>query len=135
MADLNQLSTAQSTHLATTQHHLQLSSELSAAQEANIALEDRMREASASLASELDSANSAVGRVSSRLDRVNHALARVEAASTVLSSLFAIIAIPCRMAHHLHFHLLGLFAMPAIVLYVWKHRGYSFSLIAGYGVS
>ena len=93
-----------------------------------------MKDSSTSLASELEIANTVAGRVSTRLDKVNQALTRVEAASAVLSSLFAIITIPCHMAENLHLHLLGLFAMPALVLFFWKPRKYSYSLIATYGM-
>ena len=130
--DLDQIAIAQSTQLNNAQHHLQLSEELSTAQEANLALGERIKDSSASLASELDTASVVAGRVSTRLDKVNQALTRVEAASAVLSSLFAVITIPCQMAEHLHLRLLGLFAMPALVLFFWKPRKYSYSLMAAY---
>ncbi len=132
--DLNQIVNTQSMQLNNAHHHLQLSDELSAAQEANLALGERMKDSSASLASELDTASAVAGRVSTRLDKVNQALTRVEAASAVLSSLFAVITIPCQMAEHLHLRLLGLFAMPALVLFFWKPRKYSYSLMAVYGM-
>ncbi|KAJ9608531.1 hypothetical protein H2200_007519 [Cladophialophora chaetospira] len=131
-SDLNQIAITQSTQLNNAQHHIQLSEELVAAQEANLALGVRMKDSSTSLASELETARSVAGRVSTRLDKVNQALTRVEAASAILSSLFAIISIPCRMVEQLHFRLLGLFAMPALVLLFWKPRKYSYSLMAAY---
>ena len=130
--DLAQIGISQSTHLATTQHHLRLSEDLSAAQEANLALGEQIQHSSTSLAFELDAAHTTAGKISHRLDRVNQALARVEAASTVLSSLFAIISIPCRMVEHLHLKLLGLFSMPALVLIFWKPKRYAASLMAIY---
>ena len=131
-SDLDQIGNAQSTQLATTQQNVQLSEKLSAAQEANLALGERMQHSSSSLASELDTANAAASRVSSKLDRVNQALTRVEAASAILSSFFAIIAIPCQVIEHLHWKLLALFSMPAIVFCFWKPRKYSLSLMAMY---
>jgi paraquat-inducible protein B len=132
--ELDQIADAQSAQLASTQHQLRLGKELSTAQEANIALGEQMKLSSASIAAELDSAKTAAGRVSKKLDKVNQALTRVEAASAVLSSVFAIIAIPCQLAGQLHLRVLALFAMPAIVLSFWKPRRYPYSLMALYGM-
>lgn len=132
-ADLNQISASHSLQLESTQHQLQLSEELSAAQEANLALGEQMKDSSAFIASELETASTAAGRVTTKLDKVNQALTRVEAASAVLSSLLAAVTIPCQIVEHLHMKLFGLFAMPALVLSFWKPRKYSHSLIALYG--
>ncbi|OAL26449.1 hypothetical protein AYO20_10117 [Fonsecaea nubica] len=105
---LDEISGIQSTQLASVKHHLQLS------------------------ASQLDAATTAAGRVSGKLDRVNQALTRVEAASAILSSLFAVITIPSRIVEHLHLRLLGLFAMPALLLSFWKPRTYSYILMTLY---
>jgi hypothetical protein len=91
-----------------------------------------MKHSSASLASELETANAAAGRVSNKLDRVNQALAHVEAASASLSSFFAVITIPCRMAQRLHLRLLALFATPALILLFWKPIKYSCTVMAIY---
>ncbi|KIY00469.1 uncharacterized protein Z520_04154 [Fonsecaea multimorphosa CBS 102226] len=131
-AGLDEVANMQSTQLANTERHLQLSGKLSEAQEANLDLGEQIKHFSASLASELDAASATAGRVSSKLDRVNQALTRVEAASAVLSSLFAVITIPCQMAEHLHLRLLGLFSMPALLLSFWKPRKYSYILLAFY---
>lgn len=132
-ADLNQISIAHSLQLESTQHQLKLSEELSAAQETNLALGEQMKQSSSSIASELETASTAAERVTTKLDKVNQALTRVEAASAVLSSVFAAITMPCQLVEHLHLKLLGVFAMPAIALSFWKPRKYSYSLIALYG--
>ncbi|KAH0843612.1 hypothetical protein FOPE_08612 [Fonsecaea pedrosoi] len=129
---LDEISGIQSTQLASVKHHLQLSGELSMAQRANLALGEQMKHFSTSLASQLDAATTAAGRVSGKLDRVNQALTRVEAASAILSSLFAVITIPSRIVEHLHLRLLGLFAMPALLLSFWKPRTYSYILMTLY---
>ena len=132
-AELDHIATAQSSQLANAEHNLRLSEELTEGQKANLALGDHMRDTSTSLASELDSASAVAGRVSSRLEKVNQALTRVERASSVLSTLFALITIPSQFAEHLHLRLLGLLAMPTVVLYFWKPRKYSLCLMAYYG--
>ena len=130
---LDQIDNAQSAQLASAQHNLQLSKDLSTSQKANLDLGKQMRNSSASLVSELDIANAVAGRVSNRLDRVNHALARVEAASAILNSLVTILSIPCRLMGNLHLRLLLLFGMPATILFFWKPKRYSGSLMATYG--
>jgi len=110
-----------------------MSAELSEAQKANLALGDEMRESSTSLVSHLDSANAVAGHVSWRLEKVNHALTQVERASSVLTTLFALITIPAQATHYLHLRLLAMFLMPATVLFFWKPRKYSCSLMAVYG--
>ncbi|OAP58298.1 hypothetical protein AYL99_07388 [Fonsecaea erecta] len=129
---LEGIASAQSAQLASTEHHLQLSGKLSAAQEANLALGEQIKHFTASLASELDTASATARRVSTKLDRVNQALTRFEAVSAVLNSLFAVITIPCQVAEHLHLRLLGLFSMPALLLSFWKQRMYSYITMAFY---
>ncbi|ETI27713.1 hypothetical protein G647_00162 [Cladophialophora carrionii CBS 160.54] len=130
--NLDQIASAQSMQLDTTLQHLELSKELSSAQEANLALGERIKDSSASLASELDTANAAAGQVSNKLDRVNQALAHIEAATASLSSLFGIIAIPCQIVGRLHLKLLALFATPALILLFWRPMKYSCTMMATY---
>ena len=132
-AGLEHIIDIQSVQLTNVEHHLRLSEELTDAQKANLVWGERMRDTSATLASELDSASVVAGRVSSKLDKVNQALARVERASSVLSTLFVLITIPSQVADHLHLRLLGVLALPMLVLYFWKPRKYSLCLFAIYG--
>ena len=134
-AGLEHIIEAQSMQLTNAQHHLQLSEELTEAQKASLIWEEQMRDTSANLASELDNASVVAGRVSFKLEKVNQALTRVERASSVLSTLFAIITVPSQVAEHLHLRLFGLLAMPMVVLYLWKPRKYSVCLMAIYGTS
>lgn len=113
---------------------MHLSAELSEAQKANLALGEEMRGSSLSIASHLDDANAVAGRVSWRLEKVNQALTQVERASSILTTLFALITIPAQITHYLHLRLLAVFLMPATVLSFWKPRKYSCSLMAVYGM-
>ena len=131
--DLARLVSAQSQQLASAEEQLQMSTELSEAQKANLALGEEMRDTSVSLASHLDSASAVASRVSWRLEKVNQALTQVERASSVLTALFAILTIPAQVTHYLHLRLLAMFLMPATVLFFWKPRKYSCSLMAVYG--
>lgn len=130
---MDQAVAAQAIQLTGVEQHLALSKELSEAQKASLVLGEQMRGSSASLALELDSASVVAGRVSSKLDKVNQALGRVEKASSVLTTVSSMLSIPCQFAEHLHWRLFALFVMPAIVLYFWKPRKYSYSLMATYG--
>ncbi|KAI1628526.1 hypothetical protein EDD37DRAFT_11362 [Exophiala viscosa] len=130
--ELGRLVSAQSQQVANAEHHLQMSAELSQAQTANLALGEEMRESSLSLASHLDSASAVAGSVSWRLEKVNQALTQVERASAILSTLFALLTIPAQMTRYLHLRLLAMFLMPATVLFFWKPRKYSCSLMAVY---
>ncbi|KIX05762.1 uncharacterized protein Z518_03734 [Rhinocladiella mackenziei CBS 650.93] len=131
-AEMHQIVAAQSMQLSNAEQHLKLSEELSQAQKANLIWGQQMRDSSVSLASELDSASVVADRVSSRLENVNQALTQVEKASLVLSAFFGLMTIPSQMLEHLHLNLLGVFAMPSIVLYFWKPRRYPYSLMAIY---
>ena len=131
--DLDSIASAQSVQLATAEHHVQLSAELSGAQEASLALGQEMRRSSLSLASHLDTADAVAGRVSSRLDKVNQALSRVEKVSVALSALSAVVAVPLQMIDQLHLRLFASFSMPAVILFIWKPRKYAYSLMAVYG--
>ncbi|OQU97679.1 hypothetical protein CLAIMM_03573 [Cladophialophora immunda] len=129
---LDEIAATQSAQLANMEHHLQLSGQLSAAQKANLALSGQIQHFSALLTSELDTASATAARVSSKLERVNQALTRFEAASAILTSLFAVITIPCQIVERLHLRLLGLFALPALLLSFWKPRKHSYILVAFY---
>ncbi|KIW24740.1 uncharacterized protein PV07_10435 [Cladophialophora immunda] len=129
---LDEIAATQSAQLASMENHLQLSGQLSAAQKANLALSGQIQHFSASLTSELDTASATAARVSSKLERVNQALTRFEAASAILTSLFAVITIPCQIVERLHLRLLGLFALPALLLSFWKPRKHSYILTAFY---
>lgn len=133
-SQLDRIAATQSTQLQTAEHHLRLNEELSEAQKASLALGREMHDSSVFLAGELDSANAVASRVSMRLDKVNQALTRVEKASSLLSTLSALIAIPFQLVEHLHLRLLGLLTMPAILVSFWKPRIYSYSLVAIYGI-
>src|ERR1700754_5020363 len=111
-AELEHIIEVQSTQLTNAENHLRLNEELTEAQRMNLMWGEQLRDTSASLASELDSASAVAGRVSSKLDKVNQALIRVERASSVLSTLFTLITVPSQVAEHLHLRLLGLLAMP-----------------------
>ncbi|KIV80555.1 hypothetical protein PV11_08048 [Exophiala sideris] len=130
--ELAQLVSAQSQQLASAEQQLQMSAELSDAQKTNLALGEEMRDSSQSLASHLDSASAVAGRVSWRLEKVNQALTQVERASSVLTALFAVLTIPAQVTHYLHLRLLAMFLMPATLLFFWKPRRYSCSLMAVY---
>jgi paraquat-inducible protein B len=134
-AEFDDIATSLSVQLANAKRHLDLSEELLAAQQSHLESQERMQDSAKSLASELDGANRIAGVMSTRLENVNQALTRVEAASTILSSLFAIITIPCQLAEHLHLKLLALFATPAFVILFWKPWRHSCSLMAIYGMS
>ena len=134
-AGLEHIIEVQSMQLTNAEHHLRLSEELTEAQKANLIWGEQMRGTSANLVSELDSASAVAGRVSFKLDKVNQALTRVERASSVLSTLFALITVPSQVAEHLHLRLLGLLAMPMVVLCFWKPRKHSFCLMAIYSMS
>ncbi|EXJ89263.1 hypothetical protein A1O3_02329 [Capronia epimyces CBS 606.96] len=129
---LDQVVSAQTIQLTGAEDHLRLSKELSEAQKTALVWGQQMRDSSASLALEIDSANVVAGRVSSKLDKVNQALTRVEKASSVLTTLSAMLSIPCQFVEHLHLRILALFATPAVVLYFWKPHRYSYSLMAIY---
>jgi hypothetical protein len=131
--DLGSIASAQSVQLASTEHQMELSAELSEAQKASLVLGQEMRHSSLSLTSHLDNADAVAGRVSSRLDKVNQALSRVEKVSVVLSALSAVVAIPLQMIDQLHLRLFALFSMPAVILFFWKPRKYAYSLMAVYG--
>nr|KAK5448684.1 hypothetical protein LTR18_001772 [Exophiala xenobiotica] len=130
--DLDSIASAQSVQLASTEHQMELSAELSEAQKASLVLGQEMRHSSLSLASHLDNADAVAGRVSWRLDKVNQALSRVEKVSVVLSALSAVVAIPLQMIDQLHFRLFASFSMPAVILFFWKPRKYAYSLMAVY---
>jgi hypothetical protein len=131
---MDRIVSAQAVQLSEVEQHLQLSAELSEAQRSNMAWQVSLRDSSISLATQLDGADAIAGRVTSRLDRVNQALAQVERASSVLSTVLSMVTIPSQMVEHLHLRLLGVFSMPATVLYFWKPRKYSYSLMAFYGM-
>ncbi|EHY57793.1 uncharacterized protein HMPREF1120_05817 [Exophiala dermatitidis NIH/UT8656] len=129
---LDKVVAAQALQLKGAETHLKLSNKLSEAQKATLSLEEQMRDSSAILASELDSATLVAGRVSSKLDKVNQALNQVEKASSVLSTLSTFLSIPSHFAEHLHLRLFLLLATPSTLLYFWKPRKYSYSLMAVY---
>jgi hypothetical protein len=133
-AGFDQIAVSQSGQLANAKRHLELSEELSAAQQSHLESQERIHNSATSLTTELDGASLIAGRMSTRLEKVNQALTRVEAASAMLSSLFAIITVPCQMVEYLHLKLLALFAMPAFALSFWKPWRYSCSLMAVYGM-
>ncbi|EXJ63818.1 hypothetical protein A1O7_00153 [Cladophialophora yegresii CBS 114405] len=130
--NLDQMAGIQSMQLDDTLHHFELSKELSSAQEANLVLGQRIKDSAGSIASELENAHTAAGRVSTKLDRVNQALAHIEAATASLGTFFAIITIPCQMVGRLHLRLLALFAAPASMLLFWKPMKYSCTVMATY---
>jgi hypothetical protein len=124
---------AQSSQLLNIQDHLRLSEELTEATKANLVREGQLRDKSAHLASELENANAMAGYMTQKLNKVDSALTRMERASSVLSTLFAILAGPAQLADRLHLRLLGDFTMPTVMLFFWKPRQYAYTLIATYG--
>ncbi|EXJ95161.1 hypothetical protein A1O1_00280 [Capronia coronata CBS 617.96] len=131
-AQLNQVLVAQALQLTGVESHLALSKELTEAQKASLVLGEDIKGSTASLASELDSASLVAGRVSCKLDKVNQALAQVEKASSVLTTISAMLSIPSQFAEHLHLKLLVFFATLTMVLYFWTPRKYSYSVMATY---
>lgn len=132
-AELNDILDAQTTQSTNIQHQLRLSEDIAANQKSSLAWSQQLKGNAAHLASELDSATGLAGRMSHRLEHVNQALGRVERASSTLSTIFAIIAIPSRMFDFLHLRLLGIFALPTLILYFCKPWRYSCILITLYG--
>lgn len=111
-----------------------MSDDLVEIQRTNVALGQEMYDTSSLLASQLHTANDAATRVSSRIDKVNEALNRVEEASSVLSALFAFIALPAQMMMQLHLRLLAAFYMLAIILFFWRPLKYPCTVMASYGM-
>lgn len=115
------------------QQHLRLSEEVTENQKTNLAWSIQLNGNAAHLASELDSATGLAGQMSHRLEHVSQALGRVEKASSTLNTIFALIAIPSRVLNFVHLRLLGMFALPTVILYFSKPWRYSCILMALYG--
>lgn len=123
----------QAIQLLNAQQHLQIGNAIVETQKVSLSYSQQLKDKSAELASELDGATKVAGRMSARLDHVDQALTRVERASSVLSALFALLAGPARVAEVLHLRLLGLFAMPTMMLYYCKpKKQYSYILASIY---
>lgn len=131
--EMSDILDAQVTQFANTQQQLHLSEELKENQKATIAWSEQLQGNSAHLASELDSATKVAGQMSHRLEHVSQALGRVERASSAISTIFALIAIPTQILDFIHFRLLGIFVMPTALLYFCKPWRYPCLLITLYG--
>src|SRR4051812_3361986 len=108
-AEISDILDAQTTQKSNIQQHLRLSEEVTENQKNNLAWSEQLNNNAAHLASELDSATGLAGQMSHRLEHVNQALGRVERASSTLSTVFALIAIPSRILDFIHLKLLGIF--------------------------
>lgn len=131
--EISDILDAQTTQLSNMQQHLRLSEEVTANQKTSLAWSVQLNGDAAHLASELDRAAGLAGQMSHRLEDVSEALGRVERASSTLSTIFALIAIPSRMLNFVHLRLLGIFALPTVILYFSKPWRYSCTLTALYG--
>lgn len=131
--EISDILDAQTTQFTNTQQQLHLSEELRENQKATFAWSEQLKGNSALLTSELESATNVAGQMSHRLEHVNQALGRVERASSAISTIFALIAIPTQILDFIHFRLLGIFVMPTAFLYFSKPWRYPCMLITLYG--